>query len=130
MIRHLRELTFLLNAPSVALKGMWGVIMCLKEFHIITFTTREAYERALKRLDKFQNKSIEGNFYIIDMYLSTSEARNRKVFTFEGLKHLLQQKLIRTQMELSFKNWTQLDIAIKMLGEREDIFGEIRVELR
>jgi len=113
--------------------------MCLKEFYTLTFTNREAYERVLKRLKKHKNHFVSGIFYIIKSYNSEIVKRTRNDYTFIGLENMVKFShggYISVE-QFKFKGWNNdkrfiygLNQVIEKIGNTEDIFGKIVIELR
>lgn len=104
--------------------------MCLKEYYTITFSNREAYGRALKLVEGFIKLSLHGTFYKIIRW-KIDQTEPRKDYSFEQLFGLWDSQFPWILVdEIDFDNHSTLKTAIEKIGDHEDIFGKIEVEIR
>lgn len=104
--------------------------MCMKEYHVFTFSNLAALKRVMRQLNlsKFNKKAIEGRVVVIEKWNSRPYPRNEYSFkTLETMR--IKYAIMRTNTH-EFKTHTELlDITLK-LDEKADVFGIITVELR
>lgn len=107
--------------------------MCLKEYHIITFSNREAYLRALRMLSidkRLMGKPIRGTLYKIIGWKEI-QPQSRKDFSFEELLEFSSVRSSWIEFEkIDFYGFVMFKEAIEKIGDHEDIFGKIEVEVR
>ena len=112
--------------------------MCLKETYVITFSNKEAFDRALALLDnpKFTRKKIRGTFYkILRWNVNKKRLQPRNQLTFEHLHSFLGYLTYSSSFwievkEITFNSYRKLADAIGEVADHDDIFGKIEVELR
>lgn len=113
--------------------------MCLKEYYTLTFTNREAYERVLTRLKKHKNHSVSGIFYIIENYNSGETKESRSKYNYKSLMNLVKfgGGFYIVVKQFPFKEWSieskyiyGLTDVIEKIGDAQDVFGKVVIEVR
>jgi len=104
--------------------------MCLKEYHIFTFTNREALDRLVRELPhKYGDKTIKGLLHkVILFHLNMENTWN--TLTFD---ELMTMRLTRHWFDIksfNLRNWEQYNEVLSKLGDCQFVFGKIEVEIR
>jgi len=109
--------------------------MCLKKFLILTFSNREAYERAKTDLESnYGTKMATGTIYVIKRYKTQKIKQINATFVrndspYKLLKKLYCQNLLNTET-YHFCNWQNYLTTINLIKNKQDLFGKFIVELQ
>lgn len=105
--------------------------MCLKEFHIFTFTNREALDRLVRKLwAKYGNKSIKGIFHRVTLSHPDMGEDIWNSFTYNELMEMKLTKHWFKAEPFTFHDWKNYKKTISRLRGCQFVFGKIEVEIR
>ena len=112
--------------------------MCLKEWHTFTFTNYEAFKRAVRIINRdrrYGSKVISGRIFFILDYLTNEIMKLRESETYEVLERWWTEGSLMGSSG-TIHGWEYFQGLVRMLKKRElkgdkiDIFGKIKIELR
>jgi len=115
--------------------------MCLKEYHVFTFSNREAYERLLLKFPDYtkkpkegtvKGKEIKGEIKVVKEFIGRGWQTMKEDWDGYSYEDLVNMGNIRHWFVLRyyrFWDWESLEKVVKMIGDSPYLFGKVTVTI-
>lgn len=111
--------------------------MCLKKFIRYTFSNREAFDRLVGVVEKDYGMYLpKGEIYVIQAYWSWGVKmikENRDSWSYDNLMDKIELPffpLFKHLEYFSFLNWEEWRQTKEDVGDNQDVFGYVDIELQ